>query len=119
MVEIASNIEVSDKDNESQGHYENNEPLYHHSKENNTNIRTSDDQNNVIVPVEFHDSESNEEAKTKEKTDVVNGKPLGYKERIKQTEIPGGLTISSFVLLLVGSQNIWSLAIVLLYVVSE
>ena len=46
------------------------------------------------------------------KATVEDNSKLSFKERMKKKNIPGGLTIHSFLLFLTGSQNIWSLAFV-------
>ena len=58
----------------------------------------------------------------KDKLVVKPGKDDGrmtFKEKMKTKKIPGGLTMTSFVLLLIGSQNIWSVALIISVSVTE
>lgn len=71
----------------------------------------------AIVPKNASDPDNNSVAipttQTPNPPDSKGVKEMSLKEKIKSRTIPGGLTITSFILLLVGSQNIWSLVFIL------
>lgn len=70
--------------------------------------------NNAEIPVHKPGTQSQDVKLT-----VEDGSKLSFKEKMKRKNIPGGLTINAFLLLLAGSQNIWCLAFVVLLCTTE
>ena len=88
--------------------------------------KITDDQSTQItthpsdVPLAMQNKLKNEDTQNSNKkagivTSVaIENDKLSLKEKLKAKEIPGGLTINAFILLLVGSQSIWSLALIVI-----